>query len=106
MPIVQAEYETEHVTFSLIRQGKFRFYSLTLAAKVLASTCFVSTRYDDPLEGFQRTLDKARAQSIAEYIDSGQTIPVAIILSAQSEAALEVKRGGGRSHLYVIRRRS
>jgi len=89
------EYGIESRTFSLISQGKFRFYSLTLLIKVLARTCFASPRYDDPIQGFQRTLDKARAQAIADYIDSGETtIPNSIILSAQNEAAFGVKRGG------------
>jgi DGQHR domain-containing protein len=52
-------------------------------------TCFVSHRDEDPKVGFQRHLDKARAQSIADYIDSGHgTIPTSIILSAQPEAGL------------------
>ncbi|MBL0008415.1 MAG: DGQHR domain-containing protein [Saprospiraceae bacterium] len=72
----------------LITQGRHRFYSLTLPSAVLAKTCFVTTRYDDPNEGFQRTLDKEKAQKIADYIDKeGGTIPTAIILSAQIESS-------------------
>lgn len=74
----------------LITQGKHRFYSLTLPSDVLAKTCFVTSRYDDPIEGFQRTLDKDKAQQIAAYIDNGLgTIPTAIILSAQPECEFE-----------------
>lgn len=73
-------------TASLITQGKHRFYSLTLPSEILARTCFVTTRYDDPKEGFQRTLDKDKAMKIASYIDKeGGSIPTAIILSAQLE---------------------
>lgn len=58
---------------------------------VLASCCFVSTRDEDPLDGFQRVLDEKRALEIANYIDSGEgTIPSAIILSAQEEADVEI----------------
>lgn len=89
------EFELESYTFSLITQGKFRFYSLTLPSKVLASTCFVTTRSEDPLEGFQRTLDETRANQIASYIDSGEsTIPSSIVLSAQDAADLKIKPGG------------
>lgn len=74
-------------TASLITQGKHKFYSLTLPSEILARTCFVSARYDDPIDGFQRTLDKEKAKRIADYIDKeGGSIPTAIILSAQSES--------------------
>lgn len=74
-------------TAVLITQGRHKFYSLTLPSHVLARTCFVTTRYDDPNEGFQRTLDKEKAQKIADYIDKeGGSIPTAVILSAQSES--------------------
>jgi DGQHR domain-containing protein len=74
---------------SIVSQGRHRFFTLTMPSDVLAATCFVSHRDEDPKEGFQRHLDKARAQSIADYIDSGHgTIPTSIILSAQPEAGL------------------
>lgn len=75
-----------------VTQGSAKFYSLTMPSDVLATTCFVSTRDDDPKEGFQRILDKQRAQEIADYIDKGTgSIPTAIILSAQKEADLRYK---------------
>jgi DGQHR domain-containing protein len=82
-------------TFSLVTQGNHKFYCLTLESNLLAEICFVSTRYEDPKEGFQRTLDIKRSQQIAEYIDNGLgTIPNSIILSAQPEAAIKIiKRG-------------
>src|ERR1700731_3743581 len=75
---------------SLVRQGKHKFYALTMRSDILARTCFVSTRFDDPKEGFQRILDKNRAQQIADYIDAGfGTIPTSIVLSAQPGAELQ-----------------
>jgi len=60
---------------------------------VLAETCMVEPRYENPLEGFQRALDEKRGLDIAKYIDSGLgTIPSSIVLSAQPEAALEYNR--------------
>jgi DGQHR domain-containing protein len=71
----------------LITQGKHKFYSLTLPSEILGKTCYISSRYDDPQEGFQRMLDKEKAKQIADYIDKGLgTIPTAIILSAQAES--------------------
>jgi len=76
---------------SLVTQGNHRFYTLTMPSSVLKRTCFVTTRYDDPQEGFQRTLERSRGQEIASYIDEGMgTIPNSIVLSAQPEADLKV----------------
>ena len=74
-------------TASLITQGKHKFYSLAAPSDVLVQTCFISNRYEDPKEGFQRRLDRNRAQQIADYIDKKHgTIPTAIILSAQPDS--------------------
>lgn len=87
---------TEHrYSISLVSQGDKRFYTLTIPSEILAKTCFVSTRDENPKLGFQRLLDEKRAQNIADYIDKGQgTIPTAIILSAQKEAELQIIGGG------------
>lgn len=74
---------------SLVRQGSHKFYSLTMPTDILTKCCFVINRDEDPLEGFQRELDKRRAQEIAAYIDSGFTIPSSIVLSAQEATELE-----------------
>lgn len=61
-----------------------------MPADVLARTCFVIARDENPIEGFQRLLNKERAQQIADYIDSGLgTIPTSVVLSAQSDANFE-----------------
>lgn len=74
---------------SLITQGKHRFFTLSMPSDVLAETCVVEPRNEDPLKGFQRSLDEKRAQDIANYIDAGMgTIPTSIVLSAQPEADL------------------
>lgn len=75
---------------SLVTQGSYQFYTLTMPSDVLARTCAVSTRQEDPQKGFQRALDERRAQEIAQYIDSGHSIPNSIVLSAQERANLKV----------------
>ena len=86
---LHATMSTESFSVSLIAQGKHRFFTLSMPSDVLAETCFVSTRHDDPDGGFQRQLDEQRAREIAKYIDEGLgTIPGSIILSAQPEANL------------------
>ena len=76
---------------SLVKQGKHQFYTLTMPSDVLAATCMVTKRIEDPIEGFQRELDKKRAAEIARYIDEDEgTIPNSIILSAQESANLKI----------------
>jgi DGQHR domain-containing protein len=86
---------------SLVSQGKHRFYTLTVPSDVLANTCFVTTRDDDPKKGFQRMLDAKRAREIADYIDMGfGTIPTSIVLSAQPAAHLKII-GSGKTLEFV-----
>jgi DGQHR domain-containing protein len=88
-----SELESARLRYSvsLVRQGKHSFYTLTMPSDVLARTCVVSTRKEDPKQGFQRTLDEKRAAEIAQYIDKGLgTIPNSIVLSAQPAAQLKI----------------
>lgn len=83
----------EKIKYSVsnIIQNETKFYSLTIPTDVLAKCCFVSTRDDDPVKGFQRTLDEKRALQIAKYLDEDHgTIPSSIILSAQEAAEVEI----------------
>ena len=76
---------------SLVQQGRHQFYTLTMPSDVLAATCSVTRRAEDPILGFQRNLDEKRAREIAHYIDSEVgTIPNSIVLSAQSSAELKI----------------
>ncbi len=90
----------DYVSFaaSLLTQGKHRFYTLSMPSDVLAITCTVDRRSENPIDGFQRFLDKKRAQEIADYIDAGfGTIPTSIVLSAQDVA--QMKYSGGKRTL-------
>ena len=53
---------------SLILQSGKQFYSITMPTNILAECCYVTSRDEDPVAGFQRVLDKKRAQDIAKYI--------------------------------------
>lgn len=76
----------------LISQGTHRFYTLALPSEILAQVSFAVDREADPIDGFQRVLQRDRAQQIASYIDQGGVIPNAVILSAQPEANLVYTR--------------
>src|SRR5258708_39491991 len=94
--------ETVRYSVSLVRQGEHQFYTLTMHISILAETCIVSRRIEDPKLGFQRRLDRFRAKQIANYVDIEKgVIPNAIILSAQSEAEL---RTGGRGKKIEFKR--
>ncbi len=74
----------------LLTQGEHRFYQLAMPSDILGVCTFVTSRDEDPESGFQRLLDKRRAEEIAQYIDFGQgTIPTSVILSAQENCKLE-----------------
>jgi hypothetical protein len=45
------DVELLRYSVSLVTQGRHRFYTLTVHSDVLARTCFVTTRYDDPKMG-------------------------------------------------------
>jgi DGQHR domain-containing protein len=90
-PVSQGD--TIRYTASLVSQGKYRFYTLTMPSSVLADTCAVDRRVEKPILGFQRRLDHRRAREIANYIDAGLgTIPGSIILSAQKDANFKYSR--------------
>ena len=83
--------QTVRYSISTVRQGAHQFYTLTMHISILAETCYVSPRFEDPKQGFQRRLDKLRAKQIADYIDiENGVIPNSIILSAQPAAQLKV----------------
>ena len=89
-----ADLENENrlrFSVSLVKQGRHQFYTLTMPSAVLVDTCTVTTRKEDPKEGFQRELDAKRAADIAHYIDNELgTIPNSIVLSAQPSAELKI----------------
>jgi DGQHR domain-containing protein len=89
--LAEIDESIERFSVSHIAQGKHRFYTLTMPSEVLASCTFATSRDEDPIKGFQRVLDKKRAEEIASYVDTGLgTIPNSIILSAQPSAELTI----------------
>ena len=94
IPLGVAEKDNENrlrFSVSLVKQGDHQFYTLTMPSDILAETCAVSTRKEDPKEGFQRSLDEKRADDIARYIDEEKgSIPSSIVLSAQESAQLRI----------------
>jgi DNA sulfur modification protein DndB len=70
-------------------QNNHRFFLTSIPVSDLFSHCFVSTRDDDNLKGFQRQLTRSRAEDISSYLNQGTgSIPTNIVLSAQEDAEL------------------
>ena len=73
----------------LMNQNNHRFYLTSIPVSDVFPYCFVSTRDEDNLQGFQRQLSKQRADDIASYLNQGVgSIPTNIVLSAQPESAI------------------
>jgi DGQHR domain-containing protein len=71
-----------------VAQNDHRFYLTTIPVSVLFDCCFLAARHEDPHEGFQRRLNKSRAQDIAAYLKRGDgSIPNNVVLSAQLPAS-------------------
>ena len=93
--VEEASVSSDEISYTavLLTQGKHRFYTLAMPSQVLAETCVIDPRKENPIDGFQRVLEIKRAQEIADYIDKGfGTIPGSIVLSAQPEARLRYVR--------------
>jgi DGQHR domain-containing protein len=72
-----------------VTQNEQRFFFATMPVEDIFPYCYVVSRYDDAVEGFQRELNKERALDIAHYLDDSKgSIPTNIVLSAQAVAEL------------------
>lgn len=77
----------------LITQNQHRFYFTTIPVDDLFKHCFVARRDEDPVAGFQRSLNETRADDIAAYLAAGTgSIPSNIVLSAQENAKFVYNR--------------
>lgn len=71
-------------------QNENTFYIAVLDSINLKKMCFVSRKKENPIDGFQRLLNKKRAKDISNYLDNENgIIPSALILSAQKKAKIK-----------------
>ncbi|MET3297393.1 UNVERIFIED_ORG: DGQHR domain-containing protein [Bacillus proteolyticus] len=73
-----------------VKQGKFEYHLCKISSNVLKKISYISRRDEDKEVGFQRLLNKPRGKLIQKYYENNGAIPSPIILSAKSEAELEV----------------
>lgn len=90
---VKRDKKTTTYPALLMVQNKHRFYFTTIPVDDLFPFCFVARRDEDPLGGFQRSLNESRADDIASYLAAGNgSIPSNIVLSAQPNATFLYNR--------------
>ncbi|MEN8217836.1 MAG: DGQHR domain-containing protein [Pseudomonadota bacterium] len=85
-----------------ISYNDITFYMTVLPSKILFDTSKVSRADEDKERGYQRLLGSKRAKDIARYINEGNVIPGAIILSAQKEAKLQFDHKSNRLTYYLV----
>jgi len=70
------------------------FYLTSMNASLLKDICYLLRREEELEIGFQRNLNKARANDIKDYLVKEKgSIPAALILSAKGEACIEYSDG-------------
>ena len=80
------------------------FYVACLSSSILKEMCFVSRKKEDPIKGFQRLLNKKRAQDIAYYLDKEKgVIPSSIIISAQDNSKIRFDDKTGKLSFDVVK---
>lgn len=73
----------------ILTQNNHKFYFVTIPIEDIFPYCFVASRNEDPIQGFQRMLNEERALDIAKYLDKSQgSIPTNIVLSAQADSQI------------------
>lgn len=82
-------------TFSIdglkVNYNDTTFYVTVIDTDKLFKISEVSRADENPEQGYQRLLGKNRAQKIAEYLDQGNVIPGALILSTTKQGAIKFK---------------
>jgi len=88
--------EKEH-SFPAIKLSKHGsgYFLTAIPVSLLFSCSYVSRAEEDSERGFQRLLDERRARRIGDYINEGNVVPGAIILSARQGSDIHYRKSGG-----------
>lgn len=77
------------VTFS---QGTHTLVLFVATAKALWEVVEINKREEDKNKGYQRALSSARAEKIANFIDSGNVLPGSVVISFETDTKLDKSR--------------
>jgi DGQHR domain-containing protein len=64
-----------------IRQGTHTIYLFAAKASELWSVVSINERQEDKEEGYQRVLSPSRVRALANYIKSGKTLPLSVLVT-------------------------
>jgi DGQHR domain-containing protein len=79
---------SKHNAIKVNQANGSSFIISSIPAKTVYKSSRVTRAEEDPEKGYQRLLSETRAKHIANYLDDGNTIPGAIILSSKQEAGI------------------
>lgn len=74
----------------VIKQGGYQLACFVAKAKTIWKFVDVNRNTPDKDEGYQRTLSQSRVNTIAKYINSGNSIPNSVLISLDEGAKLSV----------------
>ncbi|NJL22971.1 MAG: DGQHR domain-containing protein [Leptolyngbyaceae cyanobacterium SM1_3_5] len=77
--IINSQNQTLTLPALKCHQQDFEFFAFVLTAGQLAEISFVSRR--EGKDGYQRLLDRRRAEAIKRYIEAGGTLPNNLVLN-------------------------
>lgn len=72
-----------------LQQGKHSMYLFAVDAKTLWSLVQIDRRQEDKDKGYQRALSESRVNKIAKFLDAGNAIPGAVLISFDKGQASE-----------------
>ena len=64
-----------------VKQGEHTIYLFAASAKTLWNILKINRKEENKEEGYQRVLSPSRATKIARYIDSGNPLPMSVLIS-------------------------
>ena len=85
-------------------QNNYTFYIASISSNILREMCFVSSKKEEPIKGFQRLLNNKRAKDISLYLTKSQgVIPSTLILRAQNNANIRYNDQEGKLSFDITR---
>lgn len=93
------EYNCVHLI-----QGTHKLITFSAPASELWQILSINRRVEDKDEGYQRTLSMARVRDIAKYIQSGNPVPLSILITGLSPKffkRIQLQKGIGVAPSFV-----
>ncbi|HKR02420.1 MAG TPA: DGQHR domain-containing protein [Pyrinomonadaceae bacterium] len=76
----------------VIKQGKFELVCFVADAKTIWEFVEVNQYSEDKVEGYQRVLSPSRVNTVARYIDEGNSVPNSVLISLEEGSTLSAAK--------------